>query len=547
MTTRRMFVLVGACLILAIVGCGGNGAGPTTPTPDITVKDALAAPAADAPAAAAESTEDDLEGLLGDDAAPSNAAELKAKLDSWTQKVKANPNDAGAQLGLSLAILAASGHNAAKSIGENIFDELNLEDVASMALSEDMQVDGFLADALDTALAKGTPRVRGGTSTAVAIAAGPPAVADMQQYRAAVRDYVDPCLADVIARIGAIADNAAPTTLLLSLDIDGETVNLYAADFNCIAAALQLVRCGLLMVYAVNPDYGAYDWDTDMYLRDANQNGILTVAEYAPPGNFGKIAVTEWKEAGACLRNAVARVTTVLTTYQAGDSEALTTMALEDVDVPELQGYLTDATAILAGEVTFTYEWEDVGGAQVDSADEGEEQIPVNFRMLWDGMTATGFRAWLPPLYIMLDFATYELSNGAELHLWEQHCWVDRANTVTYRWAYEDQEGWDDTVTVPVGEPPHNVSIPALDADLTFNWDWSQVTGTIGGQSVTGEAKATEIYRGVELKVDDLPDKTLGGVLPEPDAVIDILVTGDHDTWSLTYRSLEIGHQPWYY
>ncbi len=549
MTTRRMLVVVGACLVLAIVGCGGgggngnggNGNGGNGAVTDIGVNAALGAAKATAPQRVG-SSEQTLQGLLeGTTEVPANKAALETELASWTQKVGANANDAGAQLGLSLAILAATGYNAAKSIGENIFEELDLQNVASMAFSEDLQVDGFLADALETALMKGTPRVRGGTSTAVATAGETPTVADMQKYRAAIRDYVDPCLADVIVRMGAIAATADPTTLLLSLQIDGDTVNLYAADFNCLAAALQLVRCGLLMAYAVDPDYGSYNWDTDMYLRDANQNGILTVAEYAPPAPFGAISVTEWREAGACLRNAVDRLTQAVNDRQTADANELVMKALEDVNVAELQDYLTDATAILGGQVTVTYEWEDLGGAQVDSSATGSEQIPVNFRRLWDGMTTTGFRAWLPPLYIMLNCATYDL-NGTELGLWEKHCWVDQANIVTYCWAYDGQAGWNhpDLVTVPVGGPPHNVSIPALNADLTFNWDWSQVTGTIGGQSVTGQASELSISRGVELKVADLPDKTLGGVFPEPDPVIDAITSGQRHIWSLTYGSLEI-------
>ena len=343
MTKRRfaVLVLVGACLILVLAGCGGNGTPaegggddgiPNTPAPDIAVDDAVAAPDANAPAApdADLTCKERLEALLDNDESdiPANADELEAELAWWVDRVNNDPNNTACQLGLTMTLLATAGYNAADYLGENIFARVGLQDIAAVGLSNDSKIDSLLAEALDTALLKGTPAPA--TVTGSGVTTADVTINDMQMYRAAVRDYVDPCVADAVERMAAIADNAAnPATLLLSLDVDGQSANFYAAEFNSLAAGLQLLRCGLLMAYAVNPDYGTYDWDVDLYLRDANENGVLTVAEYAPPAPFGAIIVAAWQNAGACLRDAVARLSEVLDTYQAADADALATGVLE--------------------------------------------------------------------------------------------------------------------------------------------------------------------------------------------------------------------------
>ena len=111
--------------------------------------------------------------------------------------------------------------------------------------------------------------------------------------------------------------------------------------------------------------------------------------------------------------------------------------------------------------------------------------------------------------------------------------------TITYAWWYESGENEQDgEVAVAIGGAPHQVSIPALNANLSFNWDWSELTGTIGGTSVTGQP--VNIRRDIAVKWDDIPDKTLGGVLPDENKVND-LVLGDYDKVNLTYGSIFLG------
>jgi hypothetical protein len=512
--------------------------------------EALNAPMPTNPVAATAAIETALQDYTDDENIPDTREELEQDLSDWAARVIANPNDAGAQLGLCMALLATGGNNAACAVGENIFDDTDLQSVTEMAFKADLGVDELADEAIATAMLKATPRMHSGTSNTVSTAAT--TADDLKEYRQAVGTWILPALASAYERMAAIADAAAPTTQLVAIDDDGELFCAYAAEYDCIAAGMQLIRSAVLMVYAINPDYGDYEWDRDMVERDANQDGILTVAEFAPALPFADVSATSWTLAGTCLRDAVARLSKALDNRQAGDANALVSRALEGEDVGTIDAYLTDATAVFGGQVTFTYEWEDYPyGTATSSArpaqvgSQGISQIPVNLRKLWDNPPAN-FRNWMPRQYIMLDWATYALSNGMTIDIW--YTGEKTEDTMTYEvWSGASLVG---TVAVPIAGAPHQLVLPASGgfpgATISANWNWTQITGTSGGISFTGApAPGTELWTTCQVKWDEIPDKTLGGIFPDSNAIKDV-VYGDYDSWSLSYGSFEMGEEPWW-
>jgi len=420
--------------------CGEGG--------DFTLEQAMGLAMATSPSAGSQANLDALEAWEDENNIPSDADELQDQLNQWVNAVLTDPNDAAAQLGLSMVILATAGDEGATYLGYNIFEELDLQSATSMAFSDDLNPKNLIADAMTTANLRGTPRIRGGTSPVRPMSdAGPPSVGDLEDWREAIRTHLLPAIENVEQRMAAIADNAVPTTLLLSYT-DGETVTAYAADFHCIAAGLQFMRCGLLMVSAINPDYGSYNWDLELADRDANSDGILTVAEYAPPAPFGDIDGASWTQAGACLRDGVSRLQQAIQQRQVADPNELVMRALEGADPAEWNTYLTDAGGVLGGQVNVTVEyanWQDDQWVDQDTA-----QVPFNLRELWDNPPGS-FRDLAPQLT-------------------------------------ED---------------------PQDSGAFTVEWD-------------------------------DIPDKTLSGVFPDPNQIKD-LMDADYDRYVFSYGSFEIG------
>ncbi len=146
------------------------------------------------------------------------------------------------------------------------------------------------------------------------------------------------------------------------------------------------------MVSSVNPDYGWYNWDLTMAERDVNDDGILTVLEYAPHAPFANIDGPEWSQAGGCLRDGVDRLWQAIEQRQVADSDEIVNQVLTDEDPGELQTYLEDVAGLLGGQVDVTVEygmWPANAGT--------ETQIPLNLRELWDNPPYS-FRDLLPPL-----------------------------------------------------------------------------------------------------------------------------------------------------
>ncbi len=527
--------------------------------PDLAA--AMAVPLAAVPAAGSAANLAALSRLQYDDEQPRDAAKLRDELRLWIDAATANPDDAAAQLGLAMAILAVANYDGAEFLGYDLFAELDIQPVIAAGFSSNLTVANFIADGLSTAALGGVPRVRGTTAPAQVRSGGlgdeDTTVGDLQDYRQAVRDYLLAPLQNVVNRCAAIGDNAAPATQLVSLEItdEVETYTLYAADFQGLAGALQLVRCGLLMVSAIDPDYGAYEWDLDMIERDANHDGVLTVAEYAPPLPFGNVDGPAWTAAGDALANAAHRLRVALRTRRLGDANEVVNRGLEDQDIPELEGYLDDANALLAGRVNVTVDYGYWDEQTQRYTDEDTVAVPFDLRALWDNPPAN-FRAWAPTTYIMLDQpAVYRSADNTiawDVHpsdwYWDPASDQHEDNFVAgRRWYFIDQArlGW---VQLPIAGAPHNFQVPAAGgfagANLSFNADWSVLQGVFDGAPIRLTRDVATTYYpdplGFSTKWDAIPDTTVGGVFPNPNKIRD-LIAGNYDKLNITYGSIFIG------
>jgi len=527
--------------------------------PDLA--EAMAVPLAAFPVAGSAANLAALSRLQYDDQQPRDAAKLRDELRLWIDAARANPDDAAAQLGLAMVILAIANYDGAEFLGYDLFAELDIQPVAAAAFGSSLSVANFIADGLSTASLGGVPRVRGATSPAQVRPSGlgdeDTTVGDLQDYRQAVRDYLLDPLQNVVNRCAAVGDNAAPATQLVSLEItdDAETYTLYGADFQCLAGALQLVRCGLLMVSAIDPDYGSYEWDLDTVERDANHDGVLTVAEYAPPLPFGNVDGPAWTAAGDALANAAHRLREALRTRRLGDANEVVNRALEDQDVPELEDYLDDANSLLAGRVNVTVDYGYWDERNQCYTDEDTVAVPFDLRALWNNPPAN-FRAWAPTTYIMLDQpAIYRSADDSiACNVYPTDWYWDPASdqheddfVAGHRWYFIEAEhlGW---VQLAIAGAPHNFQVPAADgfagANLSFNADWSVLQGVFDGSPVRLTRDLAATYYpdplGLSTKWNAIPDTSVGGVFPNPNKIRD-LIAGDYDKLNITYGSIFIG------
>ncbi len=358
--------------------------GTQTGTPSADLNDALAVPMPTACSSAAADTLARLTDWESNvDRRPDTDADLRQELGWWVQAATDTPDDPAAQLGLSLTMLAVAGQDGAGALGYDLFDEFGIEEATSLAFDEDVQVENFVEDAMEARSLSGVPSIRGANAPQMDAADTTPG--ELQDYRAAVQDYLLPAVTNAVQRFAAIGDYGCGGPLLMQYQVEGDNYSMYGADFQALAAGMQLVRCGLLMVTAVNPDYGDYQWDLDLGDRDANDDGVLTPDEYAPPVPFGDINAQDWEAAGAAMRDGVQRLSTAISDgCLPADSDDLVRRALaeqQNTTTAELRDYLADAHTMLSGEVNVTIEyanWEyetgRVYGSVVDADTDGAVQ-----------------------------------------------------------------------------------------------------------------------------------------------------------------------------
>lgn len=527
-----------AILILrCVVGLSEWPLGNLCGTNVIDLTAALAAPMATNPHAASTDMQNALNAYLAsDDNIPDTTAELTADLAGWVANVTNDPDDVGAQLGLTLAIVAAAGHNAADSMCMNIFEEVGLIEVASVVVREDTAPASVMTQTLQTMLAQNMPTVPVLGGDGIGTAAAP--VSDLEGYRAAINDYLLGPLENAVERTAACTVGAAGQ-LLVELTDEAETVTLYPADVLMVTAGLRTVRALLLMASAFDPDYGSWDWDLDLDERDANGDGILTVAEYAPPAPFATVDATNWTAAGAWLRDAVADIRAGLA-IRSGDVNSLIGRYIEDP--VEFAAYADDAADIFGGQVNMTFNYTETASAGVRT--EAIETISVNLREIFDTPPAS-IQSMLPPLYLMLSEGSWTFPGVGEFLLW----WEERVDddTINYWWWFEPAAGTGlgDYVDIAIGAAPHVVGVPAAGefpgAQLSFPSSWASVTGTIGPVNVSGTTtEGRDLLLAATPKWGDVPDNTFSGVFPDPDKVGEAILR-NYDDWTLTYGSIQLG------
>ncbi len=497
---------------------------------------ALNAPLPTSPRASAAAIQEALQTYLDDDnSVPSDRAELASELAAWVGRVTEDPDDVGAQVGLALAILAAAGHNGADSMCYNIFEELGLQEIADVATREDTSPAAAMTQTMQTMLARGTPEVpvigSGGVRTEAVT------VGELEDYRAAITTHLLGPIANAVGRFDACASGAVG--LLLELAEDDESLSIYSADLRMVSAGLRIVRSLLLMASAFNPDYGNWDWDLDLEERDANGDGVLAVAEYAPGAPFAAIDATNWAAAGEWLRAAVADIQAALATRVA-DPDSLIGRLVEDPD--EFADYAADAADILGGQVNMTFNYTELTSATVRT--QATDTIPVNLRRLWDNPPAN-IQSMLPPLYLMVEEGNWTIPGAGEFSLWYEERIDD--DTASYSWWSQPSQGQGlgGYVDVAIGPAPHQVNIAAQGsfpgAQLSFAAGWTTFTGTVGAFSVTGTQTAgRNLWLLVTPRWGDLPDQTMRGVFPDPAKIGDALFR-KYDDWTLTYGSIQVG------
>jgi hypothetical protein len=205
-----------------------------------------------------------------------------------------------------------------------------------------------------------------------------------------------------------------------------------------------------------------------------------------------------------------------------------------------LRANLADAEKALSGQVTVhvAYNNWDYSTNPPTATDSGTADIPVNLYELWHNPPAS-FRALLPPLYVVLDYGEYFFgTTGSWLDVWIQGS-DPQTGTATY--AVWVPDGWRVEVTVPLAGGNHHLagSSGSHAFDLTFSPDWTTFTGTIDGRSVTGRPyESGSVYLDWDAKIADLPDKTMSGLFPDPDKILN-LVAGNYDYSHFTYGSFE--------
>jgi hypothetical protein len=541
MAYRPAVAFLALCTIAIWSGCGGTGNDSAFLTPaqtgaQIDLTAALAVPLATNPALGSSANVARLNGLQDPAIVPSTVAELRAELRFWVRAALRNGNDSAAQLGLALAIATCASQNASHAVGESLFGTTSVQQIAELGMSRELRPQELMSDAMAAMTSARVPPAR---ATEAGEAASQTA-SQLRQYRRAVNLYLLPPLVNVQDRLIRVADRAPRARRLLRLTVDGRPIILFSADFRALGATFGLARCALMMATAVNPDYGTFDWGLDLRQRDADRDGKLTVAEYAPAPPFGDIRTAKWTSAGAVLREAVGDMLRALQEMTVNENELLQIALSEAYDPTQVEVNLTDAAAMLNGrvQVTVFYESYRSSAREARMADEAEvvTGVPFDLRELWDTPPAS-LLDLLPPLYLSLEYGTYQTGGTDLFDIWRGRPGAQNAPYHMYQLPYGGYaEG-----AIATGPAPHRLRIAAVDSfpgiDGRFNWNWTQFRGTWGASSVT--ATCADPYIGGVFRWSELPDPTISGALPNATKT-KMLLYGDFHRVVFRYRSLVV-------
>jgi hypothetical protein len=192
---------------------------------------------------------------------------------------------------------------------------------------------------------------------------------------------------------------ADPDTALITATIDDEEFGIYPSDIKALVAALRVLQANLLMLVAYDLNGGDYDWTLDWEDRDANGDGVLTVAEYAPADPFlwRQTAADNMPEAGDALRDACDDA--IWAINNAPDEWFLDSASkLDDMTAQEALDYLNDLKTVLSGQVTVEVKYNSAGpGAPLQTAN-----VPINLSTIWSN-PVNDIKNLLPPLQLVED------------------------------------------------------------------------------------------------------------------------------------------------
>lgn len=521
MRTRILLTLslVAMCLVLASCGGGGDGAAPPPPE-GIDTTQALNAPQATDPQPAGDASQDALEEW--ETQYPTTEQELAADLQHFVDLCAANPDDSGSQLGLLLALVAAGMHNASDYLGYDLFNELSLSSAAGAFARGPVTPELVMGQGVGTLVTR--PGQDSSTSRGRGVIPGTEPPLTTEQVQDAIEQLVLPPLANAVLRLNRLAA-ASGSVALITFTADGDTYSLYAADFDAIAASIQLVRAFLLQLVAYNLNPGSYDWDEELRLKDANGNGILTVAEYAPRDPFLTLRSRQsMVDAGGALRGAVSCGLSALQNRTSDPDQLLNQLGLGDTS--EIEGNLQDALAILDAQVQFGAEYGRYDWGTGTWSDEGTANVPVNMRSIWDN-PIPDVKNLFPPLTLEYSGGEYRITIDsteytAWFDMWDSEAWMNVSG-----WGYGSGTMSDHQADLTVNPP----SGPAEQWTLTFNSDWTSFTGNASGT-------AEEVYYDYDAEITDFPDSTFHGLFPQG-AVTDLIAEG-YSKLILSYGSFEI-------
>ncbi len=422
---------VGVSLVLAIVvlmsGCGGERAGdgwmiligpgpgpmwvspPPPPANGVATAEARSAPMPTAPTP--EAVQLGLLNLLQEleENPPADAAALQAALDRLVELVRANPNDPGAQLALALAIGVAGMFNMAMEAGmppEEVFAAMPalLELLPAQHKSPRLDLCQLLllpVRTMTNLYLSGSGLLSQPAGTKAVIPGFEEEGVSTEALQIGIRMHLLPALYAAIERVGALVNSASSPTEPILVDPSGETGwAIYPCDLKLLLALLHCLRSWLHELVAYQLNWGDYDWGMDLVARDANGDGVLTVAEYAPPDPFlWRHPAMNMQTAGDALRTALDCAAWAVENRAPG---SLTTDLVEQTGrtSADVLAWVRDLRALLTGRANVRVEYEAAAPAAVSPA--AVANVPLNLGAIYYD-PADDLKDLLPTLHVVCD------------------------------------------------------------------------------------------------------------------------------------------------
>jgi hypothetical protein len=327
---RPSFGLV--LLIIATIFAGGCGGGGTTPPPPTTlgIEDALKIPLPTT-VTASPSSSSALQMLIDwQTSPPLTATAVSTEVNRAATYATSNPNEAGAQLALCLAMLYWGNQRIVADLGYNLSEQL------LGVVTGDLP--GQVRQALGQALSGSFVGVDFSVSSAQADEAPirPQTGLTPSQVQASVRNNLLYVLYNtqsgkygVLQRLTALG-GASTGTRLVRYTYGGQNYALYAADFQALTALDRCLRGALLSLTAYNLDKGSFTpatapWHNLAVGSAASPSTYLPLSPYLTLNTGGS---SDLITAIGQVRLALAATGTVLTTHPGADPEDLISRVL---------------------------------------------------------------------------------------------------------------------------------------------------------------------------------------------------------------------------